>query len=199
MLAPYTNIAAFMKEWRSRAPPTYRGFSNQSSAAITSKNQSSALLAINRNPQNVFSFSDSTDGSNDAAKIYGIVFGIFSSIVLIPLILGTCLLLCYRRKMRGVAEERARDIPVEQVERLDVSRDSSHASSPSSSSPNAPAQQPEHQVRRANSSSAIDGPTSTPSSPPRSSAVVENWVEGVILPREPGGILDERSSLTTMR
>lgn len=199
MLAPYTNVAAFMKEWRSRAPPTYRGFGNQSSAALTTKNQSSALLAINRNPQ--YLIPDSTDGygSGDAAKIYGIVFGIFGGILLIPLILGTCLLIRFRRKMRGVAEERARDIPVQHVDELHVSPDTSYGSPPSSSSPIAPVQQPEHQVRRANSPSALDGPTSIPSSPQPSGAVVENWVESVILPHEPGGILSDCSPSTKMR
>ncbi|KAH0382522.1 hypothetical protein KCU92_g6134, partial [Aureobasidium melanogenum] len=240
MLAPYANVEAFMKEWRSRAPPTHRGFGNQSSAAITSNNQSSALLAINRNPQESYTmtFLDDSDygGATNAGKVYGIVFGTLGGIILLSGIIGTWLLIHYTRKTRRQASEEtagdvtagdvtardvtardvtardvtardvtARDVTGEHVDEAHISPDSTYgslsasSSPPASSSPNAPVQQPETQVRRANSPGAIDGPTSTPSSPPPSGAVVENWVESVILPRQPGGILAVRSPLTNMR
>ncbi|KAG9580988.1 hypothetical protein KCU86_g8970, partial [Aureobasidium melanogenum] len=205
MLAPYANVGAFTKEWRSRAPPTYRGFGNQSSTAIASNNQSSAIVAFNRNPQveilgGLTGGSDSggSGSATNAGKVFGIVFGTFGGIVLISGILGGWLLIRYLRKMRGVADERASDIPVEHVDEGHISPDSTYGSLTAPTSPNAPVQRPEHRVRRANSPSAIDGPTSTPSSPPPSGAVVENWVDGVILPCQPGGVLAARLPPTTM-
>lgn len=183
MLAPYTNVAAFMKEWRFRAPPGHRGFGNQSSVAITANNQSAALVAINRAPQDYpIDLGPSTTGSvggldGDSAKIVGIIFGVFGGMVLISVITGIWLLIRYRRKMQDVAEETP-NLTVEQVETLDISPEFSYGPLPSSSSPDAPVQQPGHRVRSANSPSAIDGSTSTPSSPQRCGAVVENWVEG---------------------
>ncbi|KAH0385446.1 hypothetical protein KCU89_g17181, partial [Aureobasidium melanogenum] len=190
MLAPYANVEAFMKEWRSRAHPTHRGFGNQSSAAITSNNQSSALLAINRNPQESYTmtFLDDSDygGATNAGKVYGIVFGTLGGIILLSGIIGTWLLIHYTRKTRRQASEEtaedvtaedvtardvtARDVTGEHVDEAHISPDSTYgslsasSSPPASSSPNAPVQQPETQVRRANSPGAIDGPTSTPSS-----------------------------------
>lgn len=215
MLAPYANVEAFMKEWRSRAPPTHRGFGNQSSAAITSNNQSSALLAINRNPQESYTMTllDDSDygGATNAGKVYGIVFGTLGGIILLSGIIGTWLLIHYTRKTQRQASEEtagdvtARDVTGEHVDEAHISPDSTYgslsasSSPPASLSPNAPVQQPETQVRRANSPGAIDGPTSTPSSPPPSGAVVENWVESVILPRQPGGILAVRSPSTKLR
>lgn len=167
MLAPYANLEAFMKEWRSRAPSTHRGFGNHSSPAITSDNQSSALLAINRNPQfegltGYMGGSDGGGGSDlNVGKIYGIVFGIFGGIVLLSGIIGTWLLIHYHRKMRRLANEEApRDVTSEQVEVLQSSTQSSLSPSSSSFSLNVSSQPPEMQVRGTNSPSAIHRPAS---------------------------------------
>ncbi|KAG9599390.1 hypothetical protein KCU77_g14786, partial [Aureobasidium melanogenum] len=151
MLAPYANIGAFMKEWRSRAPSTYRGFGNQSSTAIASNNQSSAVVAFNRNPQAELleglsggSDSGGSGGLSNVGKIYGIVFGTFGGIVLISGILGGWLLIRHSQKIqRQASEETARDVTGEQVDEVHISPDSTYGSLSASSSPNAPVQQPE--------------------------------------------------------
>ncbi|KEQ66473.1 uncharacterized protein M437DRAFT_62669 [Aureobasidium melanogenum CBS 110374] len=174
MLAPYVNIEAFMKEWRSRAPSTHRGFGNQSSAAITSHSKSSALLAINRNPQDWVPFPShggprplvSARYNKDAARIWGIGLGIFGGVFLIPLIIASCLTIRYIRKMqRQASEEAPRDMTLEQVPVLQTSAQSPSSPSLSSFSLNASSQHPEMQYY---------GP-------------VDNLVDGMILPNTSGG------------
>ncbi|KAG9683091.1 hypothetical protein KCU95_g13896, partial [Aureobasidium melanogenum] len=162
MLAPYANIEAFMKEWRSRAPFTHHGFGNHSSPAITSNNQSSAAIAFNRNPQDEvlgavagMSGRDDGGGSADVAKIFGITFGVLSGLFLLPLILGTYFLFRYlRKKQRQASEEAPSDVAVERVPVLQPSAQAS------SFSLNESSQHPEMQVRGTNSPSAIDRPAS---------------------------------------
>ncbi|KAK6008458.1 hypothetical protein QM012_000361 [Aureobasidium pullulans] len=192
MLAPYTNIGAFMKEWRSRAPPTYRGFGNQSSAVIASNNQSSAPVVFSRNPQEenlgamMGSGGDGT--SDDAVKIMVIVFGTFGGIILLSSICGTWLLIRHRRKIltRQARQEAARDVTGEQVPALHSSTESSSPLPRSSSSSNASPQHSEGQPRGTSSPSAIDGPTSRRPSL-QASGPVDNWVDGMIRPSTSGG------------
>ncbi|KAG9530504.1 hypothetical protein KCU93_g2569, partial [Aureobasidium melanogenum] len=212
MLAPYANVGAFMKEWRSRAPPTHHGFGNRSSPSPTATTTDWLAYATSlvpydsptSNPSAELTASLSEEGHefNKHMIIVGVTVGI-------PLLLGLGTSIWYfvraikaRRALKAAA---AREITVEHVDESHSPPDSTYgslsasSSPPASSSPNAPVQQPETQVRRANSPGAIDGPTSTPSSPPPSGTVVENWVESVILPRQPGGILAVRSPPTNMR
>ncbi|KAH0314258.1 hypothetical protein KCU74_g12810, partial [Aureobasidium melanogenum] len=207
MLAPYANVGAFMKEWRSRSPPTYRGFGNQSSPAIPSNNQSSAVVAFNRNPQSelleglVGSSGGGYGGSGDvgdAGKIYGIVFGIFGGIVLLSGIIGTWLLIQYHRKTRRQAsEETLRDVSVEQVSASQSSVESSSLLPSSSSSSNASSQHPETQARGTNPPSAIDGPASRRTSL-QPYGPVDNGVDGMILPNTSDGFSSVRIEETTL-
>ncbi|KAH0362501.1 hypothetical protein KCU65_g8021, partial [Aureobasidium melanogenum] len=166
MLAPYANIGAFMKEWRSRAPPTYRGFGNQSSVAITSNNQASAVVAFSRNPQLEAlgaaagmsgDGGGGSGGSDSPGKIFGIVFGVLGGLFLLPLIIGTYFLTRYlRKKQRQANEETPRDVPAEQVPALHSPAQSFSSPSSSSFSLSASLPHPEMQARGTNPPSAID-------------------------------------------